>query len=98
MDYKEKRSTNCAVLLIIRHKNHLLWVLMNMNFELELLTLEGFLKRGARYSAPVTQEENQSFIVPSNTSPSVGLISSPSSSSMCVVWGGVGQKLCGCRE
>lgn len=44
-----------------------------MNLEMELLTLKDSLKRDARYSAPVTQEESQSFIARPNTPPSVNL-------------------------
>lgn len=44
-----------------------------MNFEMQLLTLKDFLKRGARYSAPVTQEESQGSVARTNTSPPVDL-------------------------
>lgn len=44
-----------------------------MNSEMQLLTLKDFLKRGARYSAPATQEESQGSIARTDTPPSVDL-------------------------
>lgn len=60
----------------------LLFLMTHRKFHTQLLTLKGFLKRGVRYSAPVTQKEIQSFSTCTNPSPSVVLISSPDPSSL----------------
>lgn len=59
------------------HQDLLLFLMTHRKFHIQLLTLKDFLERAARYSAPVTQKEIESFSTRTNSSPSVDLNSSP---------------------